>query len=51
MQFDSPSRPQPLPVGRSRLTFRRLRQPTPVPSMRRRVAWSNYLARLSWLFG
>jgi hypothetical protein len=50
MQFDSTSRPLALPTGQSRLTFRRLRRPTPVPSVSRRVAWSSYLARLSWLF-
>ncbi|MDP9045664.1 MAG: hypothetical protein M3O01_12755 [Pseudomonadota bacterium] len=51
MQFDRTPRPTPLPVGQSRLTFRRLRRPTPVPSMSRGLAWSSYLARLSWLFG
>ena len=51
MQLDRASRPVPLPHGSARLTFRRLRSPTPVPSLSRRGGWSNYLARLAWLFG
>ena len=43
-----------LPVlseGRSRLTHRRLREPTRLPAAPRRGLWARYLARLSWLFG
>jgi hypothetical protein len=49
MQFDSASRPAAV-LRLASPTFRRLRRPTPAPCMRR-GGWSNYLARLSWLFG
>ena len=48
--FEPGRRPPTLPHGSSRLTFRRLRQPTPLPSMPNR-SWGQYLARLNWLFG
>ena len=48
--FDTGRRAPTLPHSSSRLTFKRLRQPTPLPSLRSRP-WSQYLARLNWLFG
>ena len=51
MQLVRAQRPVPMPNGSGRLTFRRLRSPTPVPMLGRRGGWSNYLARLAWLFG
>ena len=51
MQLARAPRPVAMPQGSARLTFRRLRSPTPLPSYGRRGGWSNYLARLAWLFG
>ena len=45
--FEPGPRAPTLPTTSSRLTFRRLRHPTPLPTGR---VWSRYLARLSWLF-
>jgi len=47
--FDTGRRAPTLPHNASRLTFRRLRQPTPLPSVPGR-SWGQYLARLNWLF-
>jgi|GEM_PF-4677595 len=37
--------------GSSRLTFRRLRRPTPLPSLSSSNGFTGYLSRLGWLFG
>lgn len=34
----------------SRLTFKRLRSPTPLPTMYLSSGFPSYLGRLSWLF-
>ena len=46
--FDTGRRAPTLPQSSSRLTFRRLRQPTPLPSLPNRSG-GQYLARLNWL--
>jgi hypothetical protein len=37
--------------GSSRLTFRRLRRPTPLPTLSTLGGFGGYLGRLTWLFG
>lgn len=37
--------------GSSRLSFRRLRRPTPLPTLVSESAFGRYLNRLDWLFG
>lgn len=37
--------------GTSRLTFKRLRSPTRLPTMQMSSTFSGYLARLNWLLG
>lgn len=47
------SRPAPpMPQSSSRLTFRRLRHPTPLPTSNGASdLLGRYLSRLTWLFG
>lgn len=49
--FDRGDRAQPMPQRSSRLTYRRLRHPTPLPSSGASGVWNRYLSRLTWLFG
>jgi hypothetical protein len=37
--------------GSTRLSFRRLRRPTPLPGLVSESALGRYLDRLNWLFG
>ncbi len=37
--------------GSSRLSFKRLRRPTPLPTLLSESALGRYLDRLNWLFG
>jgi hypothetical protein len=37
--------------GSSRLTFKRLRRPTPLPTIASFTGFGRYLDRLHWLFG
>ncbi|HWH83329.1 MAG TPA: hypothetical protein VNU71_13955 [Burkholderiaceae bacterium] len=48
--FDSGHRAPPMPHRSDRLTFRRLRHPTPLPKSGSSRVWGRYLSRLSWLF-
>ncbi|MBC8057981.1 MAG: hypothetical protein H7Y61_15530 [Rhizobiales bacterium] len=51
--LSTPRRPFPLlqSAASSRLTHKRLRRPTPLPSVRGESALSRHLDRLLWLFG
>jgi hypothetical protein len=50
LQF-GPSQPVILPTtSSSRLTHRRLRRPTPLPSLGGHVSMTSYLRRLLWRF-
>lgn len=49
--FDRGDRAPLMPHRSSRLTYRRLRHPTPLPTLGAGSVWSRYLARLTWLFG
>ena len=42
---------RPMPYRSSRLTFRRRRRPTPLPTLRSNGVFGRCLDRLSWLFG
>lgn len=49
--FDTGHRAPLLPQRSSRLTYRRLRHPTPLPAAAANRLWRRYLGRLTWLFG
>jgi hypothetical protein len=50
--LDTRPRAPLLPQHSSRLSYRRLRQPTPLPALTPTGGpWRRYLARLNWLFG
>ena len=48
---DTGHRAPRMPQRSSRLTYRRLRHPTPLPVVASRGVWRRYLGRLTWLFG
>ncbi|MGK2899321.1 MAG: hypothetical protein ACSLE9_11640 [Burkholderiaceae bacterium] len=48
--FDTGPQAPVLPQRSSRLTYRRLRHPTPLPTLPTSRPWRHYLARLAWLF-
>jgi len=49
--LDTGHRAPLLPQRSSRLTYRRLRHPTPLPAVASNRVWRRYLGRLTWLFG
>ena len=49
--LDTGRRAALLPQRSSRLTYRRLRHPTPLPALASNGLWRRYLGRLTWLFG
>jgi len=49
--LDTDRRAPLLPQRSSRLTYRRLRHPTPLPAVAASGLWRRYLGRLTWLFG